>query len=134
MKTLTGREIFSVVIDQTPLRTNPKRDGVEPRTYFRARHDGRGFTVDQAFLDAFNSGKIAEIYLSEGTYQRPDPYKAGEFITVDSWALSGFANRDQIKNMEQFNKEIDLIHNPVVDTVEINDDLIAKLQQALLTK
>lgn len=130
MKLLTGREVYRLSIDQTPQQTKASEKSPS-RTYYRAKYDGIGFTVDQHFMDAFTKGSVAEITLSEGTREINDPLNVGQKKTINSLAFGSYATKEQILNAAKFDKELAVIDNPTLDNIVLNDEQFNKLQLAL---
>src|SRR5688572_3043361 len=89
----------------------------EGQPYYRARYDGKGFTVTEQFFKDWIAGNIVEVNLSESTYDVEDPMNPNEKITRQSWQLVAYGTIDQLemvaKNEGRLNKvrkqsEIDL--------------------------
>lgn len=127
MKVLTGKQIFGMTIDPNAqsIKTGPNKGQI----YFRARHDGAGFTVNQEFFDAFTNGNLYEVSLREGTYKVVDPENADAFIERASWSVSGFATKKQIKSITEFEYELKLIE--VKGLPAVTESEVAQLQHAL---
>lgn len=130
MKVLLGKEVNRLSVDRNVQMTKASAKA-ESRPYYRARYDGIGFTVDQAFIDALNAGVIAEITLTEGIRKVADPLNVDKFIELPALALNSFATKDQVINMTKFERELEVIENPALGNIEVSDELLAKLQLAL---
>jgi hypothetical protein len=133
LKVLKGREVLGIMVDETVRQTRASAKSPS-RAYFIATHEGKGFTVNQKFMDAFTKGEIAEVQLTEGEYSVDDPMNPGQQISRKSWTLASFANKTQVKSMTEFDREISEIENPELAKVTLNDDLLAQLQAALAPK
>jgi hypothetical protein len=132
MKTLKGKEIYSgIILDRTPRNTRVSAKQPESRIYFRAFYDRVGFTVDQAFVDDYVAGNIVELTLSDAEVERDSVTNPGTTETVKTLAYSGHATKQQLLNMASFDREIKMLENPELNTVAVDDLLIAKLQKAI---
>lgn len=129
-KILGPKEVYRLAVDRRMLNTKAS-EKAPSRPYYRAQYAGITFTVDQAFMDAFEKGTIAEIVLNQNTVQVDDALNPGATKPVERISFGSFATRDQLKGAATFVKEMEQIENPQLNAISLDDDQLQRLQLML---
>jgi hypothetical protein len=134
MVTTTG-EIVRITEEDTVTKIFVDADAQADKngkTYYRARHEGRGFTVTEDFYNEWEAGNIYEANLKESSYPVEDAQNPGQFIMRPSFQLTTWATYDQITKIEQSRSKLELgrkRHAVEVKKIEIEGELFE--QEAL---
>lgn len=137
---VTGRDVYTAIgVDSTRLEISTGVNMGQP--YYRARFDGKGFTVTEAFFNAWTAGEIVEVNLSESSYQVEDAQNPGQFTPRESWQLTAFGTVGQIERVVANENKIRLLNAQTdvqikkleaeVVGISMDDEFIAKLKAAL---
>jgi len=140
-KVIKGADVVTLIsVDpaQQSIQTGPNAG----QAYYRARHEGKGFIVNEDFFSAFKAGNIAEVSLVESSYQLDDPMNPEQKITRDSWQLSSWATFDQViavtKNankLKMVTKEGEIamakLEKEELGKLELTDENVSMLKEAL---
>ena len=130
-KVLSAKEVYRLSVDRTPQQTKATAKQPNSRTYFRAQYAGITFIVDQAFMDAFTNGEIAEVVLQQTEVQVEDALNPGQTKAVARIGGVTFATRDQLIGAAKFDQEIKTIEHPELNKIVVTDDQLAQLQLLL---
>jgi hypothetical protein len=136
-----GRDVYTA-IGVDPAQQLIKSGANEGQPYYRARYDGKGFTVTEAFFEAWNAGEIVEVNLSESSYLVEDAQNPGQMIPRQSWQLTAFGTVNQIEKVvanenklrllnAQTDVQIKKLEAEVVGKLDINEEFIKQLKAAL---
>lgn len=139
------RKVEGIDVLQIGLDKNPQTISKGPnasQTYYRARLDGKGFIVDEAFLNAFTAGNIAQVILMESEYQVEDPLDPGNHITRASWQVVSWATYEQVTMIEaqqgklaigrkKLDVELQVLEKEALQKLELSAEKVAKLQEAM---
>lgn len=130
-KVLSAKEVYRLGVDRTPQQTKATTKQPVTKTYFRAQYAGITFIVDQAFMDAFTAGTVAEVTLNLNTVQVEDSLNPGQTKSIERISFGSFATREQLLGAASFDAEIKSIEHPELNKVTLNDAQLTKLQALL---
>lgn len=140
IRKIEGIDILQIGLDKSP-QTIAKGPNAG-QTYYRARFEGKGFIVDEAFLNAFVAGEIAQVILMQSDYQVEDPMDPANMITRDSWQVISSATYQQVTMIEsqqgrlalgrkRLDVEMQVLEKEALQKLELSSEKVAKLQDAL---
>lgn len=138
---VTGRDVYTAIGVDSAAQTIGSGPN-EGQPYYRARYEGKGFTVTEAFFKAWTAGEIVEVNLSESSYMVDDASNPGQQIPRQSWQLVAFgtigqiekvvANENKLRLLDaQTDIQIKKLEAEIVGTVNMNDEFIKQLKAAL---
>lgn len=130
-KVLSAKEVYRLGVDRTPQQTKTTIKQPVSKTYFRAQYAGITFIVDQAFMDAFTAGQVAEVTLNINTVHIEDALNPGTTKPIDRISFGSFATREQLLGAASFDAEIKQIEHPELKGIKVTDDQLQKLQALL---
>jgi hypothetical protein len=140
IRKIEGIDVLQIGVDATA-QTISKGDNAG-QTYYRARFEGKGFIINEAFLNAFNAGEIAQLILQESDYQIEDPLDPTQMITRPSWQVVSSATYQQVTMIEtqqgklalgrkKLDVELQVLEKEALQKLELSAEKLAKLQEAL---
>lgn len=130
-KVLSAKEVYRLGVDRTPQQTKTTIKQPISKTYFRAQYAGITFIVDQAFMDAFAAGQVAEVTLNINTVQVEDALNPGQTKSIERISFGSFATREQLLGAASFDAEIKTIEHPELKGIKVTDDQLQQLQKLL---
>lgn len=130
-KVLSAKEVYRLGVDRTPQQTKATAKQPVTKTYFRAQYAGTTFIVDQAFMDAFTAGTVAEVTLQMNTVAVDDALNPGQTKDIQRITFGSFATREQLLGAASFDAQIKEIEHPELNKVMVTDAQLQQLQKLL---
>lgn len=105
--TIDGKDVVTQ-ISVDPAQQIISKGPNQGQTYYRARHDGIGFIVNEEFRAAWEDGNVIEVNLIPRPYQVEDALNPGQMIDRQGFQLTTWATFDQVAKIEVSQSKLEL--------------------------